>query len=499
MTSPRIALAAFAAAALAAPLAAQGTCDLEVRKPFQLTSAIVYLSKHDQSTVEADRLKFIQSAVKVLTDNPGRIGNPAGRNYLLGQAYVRWFQDGGQKPRVQATRGDVGFSENPEGVFVLPEALDEALGVVEREKPACADSTARYRGAVFARVLNTAIAFYNGKQYDSAIAYANFALKANARSASVGMAYQVLSNSSQATGDLAGAIASLQQAIAVMGTDTASARSKATATYKLAALTRDQAMKQEGDARRAGLRQAATAFKAYLDMAPDGENAAAARASYARALQDAGDTAGVESVYGDMMANPGKYTALQLFEAAVVQANGQHLDDAARLYEAGLQMNPNYRDALFNLSNVYFAQHLPEKMAPVVARLRAVDPMNGDVLKLAGAVWQERGRQAADPKALKAAQDSVRAYVARSGALPARVTVTQFTVAPTGTAVLVGRAENLGAAPASHVISFELLDRAGSVVGTAEVKLDAMAPKATAEFKTQLAAATAVAWRYTFK
>ena len=264
-------------------------------------------------------------------------------------------------------------------------------------------------------------------------------------------------------------------------------------------LTRDQALKQEGEGKNAGLRQAAALFKSYLDMAPDGENAMSARAAYARSLQDAGETAAVEGVYADMLADPAKYTALQLFEAGVVQANGKRFDDAAKLYEAGLQMNPYYRDALFNLSNVYFAQHLPEKMGPVVERLRAVDPMNPDVLKLAGAVWQERGRQATDPKAKKMTQDSVIAYIDQSGKLPARVTVTQFTVSRNGTANLVGLAENLGAASASHVISFDLLDKTGAVVGKTDVKLDAMAAKASTEFKTQLVAATAVAWRYTFK
>ncbi len=499
MTPTRIALAAFAVASLAAPLLAQGACELETRKPYQLASATLYLSKHDQSSNEDDRLKLIQGAVKVLSDNPDRIGNPAGRNYLLGQAFVRWFQDGGQKPPIRATRGDVGYSDDPDGAFVLPEALDEVMGVVERELPACADSTKRFRNAVFGRVLNTAIAFYNGKQYDSAIVYANYALKANARSPQVGAAYQVISNSSQAKGDLTGAIASLQVAIAKMGNDPASIASKSTAIFNLAVLSRDQALTQEGEARTAGLRQAAAHFKSYLDLAPDGENASPARAAYARSLQDVGDTAAVAGIYSDMLSNPAKYTALQLFEAGVVQANAAHFGDAATLYEAGLGMNPYYRDALFNLSNVYFAQHLPEKMAPVVARLRAVDPMNSDVLKLAGAVWQERGRQTTEPKMKKMTQDSVIAYIEASGKLPARVTVTQFTVGREGKVALTGIVENLGKAAANFTLGFELLDKAGGVVGKADVKVDGIAPAASAGFNPQLVAATAVAWRYTFK
>ena len=499
MTPTRIALAALVVAALAAPLRAQGTCDLSVRKPYQLESALVYLAKHDQATADDERLKQLKSAVKVLTDNGDRIGNPAGRSYLLGQAFVRWYLDGGPKPRIRGTRGDVGYSENPEGMFILPEALDEVLTVVEREKPACADSTTRYRNAVFARVLNTAIAFYNGKQYDSAVTYANWALKANARSASVGAAYQVLSNSSLATGDVAGAIASQEKYIEKMGTDSASSAAKATATFKLGILVRDNATRLTGEARTAGYRKAATMFTAYRTLAPDGESASDALTALVGALQEAGDSAAIAKIYGDMLADPGKHTALQLFAAGVASANGKNLDAAARLYEAGLQMNPYYRDALFNLSNVYFAQHLPDKMAPVVERLRAADPMNPDVLKLAGAVWQERGRQATDPKAKTMSQDSVAAWLAKADKLPARVTVTQFTVARNGTANLVGRLENLGTVPVSYAISFELLDKLGGVVSRTEVKGDGLAAKASTEFKTQLAAATAVAWRYTFK
>ena len=79
MIGVRTALATLAAATLAAPLMAQGTCEIEVRKPFQLTSAVLYIQKHDQQMNDGDRAKLIKQAVKVLTDNPERIKNEAGR------------------------------------------------------------------------------------------------------------------------------------------------------------------------------------------------------------------------------------------------------------------------------------------------------------------------------------------------------------------------------------------------------------------------------------
>jgi tetratricopeptide (TPR) repeat protein len=370
------------------------------------------------------------------------------------------------------------------------------MGILEREKPACADTALRYRNAVFSRVLNTAINLYNTKSYDSAIVYANHALKVNPRAAQVGAAYQVLANSSQAKGDLAGAINSLQVAIAKMGNDPASQTAKATATFNLAILVRDNAAKAGGDAKSAELKKAAALFKSYLDLAPNGDQASTARAAYARTLQDAGDTASVAGLYGDMMANPGKYSAIQLFEAGVVMANGKKFDDAAKLYEAGLQMNPWYRDALFNLSNVYFAQHDAEKMSGVVERLRAVDPMNPDVLRLAGAVWQERGRQTTDARVKKMTQDSVIAYIGSASKLPARITVNQFTVGKDGKVSIGGTIENLGAAPASIGAKFELVDKSGAVVGSFDAKADALAAKASKDFTQQVVAANAVAWRY---
>jgi hypothetical protein len=499
MMHARIARAALAATLAAGPLSAQGTCDLDVSKPFQLSSAALYLVRHDQSASADDKLKNLKSAVNVLTDNPGRIKNEPARNFLLGQAYVIWFKDAGARLPLRAKRGDLGIAENPEGDFSLPDALDEAFGVVEREKPACAERTARFRNAVFNDVLNKAIAFSRAAQHDSAIAWANSALRVNARSPLAGTAYQVISVSSRAKGDLGGAIASLRAAIEKMGNDPASVAGKATATYNLGIFTRDDALAQSGERKSAGLRAAATLFQGYLDISPDGEFAAAARAARMQALRDAGDSASVSGILGDMLANPARYSALQLFEAGVGQGNAQKWVEAARLYEAGLQMNPYYRDALFNLANVYFAQHLPERMAPVVARLRGADPMNPDVLKMAAAVWQERASQAAEPKAKKSAQDSTSAYLELAAKLPARVTVQQFLVGRDGKVTLTGTVENLTTTSRDCTIAFELLDAAGGVVGRGEVKVGPLGPRASAPFNPQLVAATAVAWRYAFK
>lgn len=465
MRTPRFALSALTAVTFAVPAAAQGSCEIDTRKPVQLAGAMAAIARHDALADRDERLKLTRQLVRGLTTNPERLRNEVGRNYVLGQVYVRWFKNAAPRIVLRATRADLGFAEDPDGAFYLPTALDEVMGVVERERPACADSTSRYRNAVFIDVLNAAINFNNAKSYDSAIVYANHALRVAPRSPLVNNAQQVLANASKAT-------------------------------FNLAVLARDQAMKESGETRNAGLRRAAALFKSYLELAPNGDNASTARAASARSLLDAGDTASVSGIYADMLANPLKYTAIQLFEAAVVQANGQKFADAAVLYESGLRENPWYRDALFNVANVYLALHQPEKMAHVVARLQAADPMNPDVVRLAGAVWQERAAQSADAKVRQVSQDSVLAHLDRASRLPARVTVSRFLVARDSLLTLAGAVENLGTSIANFTVSFDLLDKSGATVGTAEVTAEQVAARGRHEFSAQVGVAGVVAWRY---
>src|SRR3989441_7549891 len=61
---------------------------------------------------------------------------------------------------------------------------------------------------------------------------------------------------------------------------------------------------------------------------------------------------------------------------------------AAKAYEIGLVKNPYARDAMYNLSAIYFLAGDPSKLLPLVQRLYAIDPMNKSTLaKLFGA-WQ---------------------------------------------------------------------------------------------------------------
>jgi tetratricopeptide (TPR) repeat protein len=501
MTRARSALTVLAAAACSTSLPGQGTCVIETLKPFQLQSAAVYLQRHDANQKNpAERDKNLKQAVQALTDNPGRIKNEAGRNLLLVVAYVRWFSDQGATPTLKAKRGDVGFSENPDGDFVLPQALDEALSAIEREAPACADSTARYRMAFVATLENSAISAYNARSYDAAIESANYALTLKPRGAQAATAYQALANSYHAKNDVANAIASYEKYVAALEPGgAASAPQRAEASYNIAVLTQTQATALQGESRAAGLKKAIEWFNKAVELAPGGPRAATAKVAAAKLMEEiTGGAQPVTNLYTDMLANPSKYTALQLFEAGVSFANESKFEDAAKAYETGLQLNPAFRDALFNVASVYRALHQPDKMAPVVERLRAIDPMNPEVLQLAGAVWQERLAVTKDARAKKLAQDSVNAYVEKAARLPARVRVTQFAVSK-GTVTLGGSVENRGAAMAAYTLMFEFVDKSGNSVGSTTVIVEKVPPKATVEFSAQASGASPVAWRYTMR
>src|SRR2546426_6457931 len=129
---------------------------------------------------------------------------------------------------------------------------------------------------------------------------------------------------------------------------------------------------------------------------------------------------------------------------------------AAKAYEIGLVKNPYARDALYNLSAIYFLAGDTSKLLPLVQRLYAIDPMNKNTLaKLFGA-WQLLGKK-----------DSVLHYLQVAEALPFEVTVSSLNTSDKA-ATVEGLVTNGGAAAqrARHH-AWGLLPRQGDGVGRA--------------------------------
>jgi tetratricopeptide (TPR) repeat protein len=158
---------------------------------------------------------------------------------------------------------------------------------------------------------------------------------------------------------------------------------------------------------------------------------------------------------------------------------------AAKAYEIGLVKNPYSRDALYNLSAIYFLNGDTSKLLPVVQRLYALDPMNKNTLaKLVGA-WQLVGRK-----------DTVLRYLQIAEALPFEVAVSSFSTTDKA-ATVEGLVTNGGSKPSTPVkLTWEFLDAKGGVVATQAQDVPAVNAGANSGFKLKADGAGIVAWRY---
>ena len=123
--------------AASAAAGAQEKCEINEGSPYQVNSAKIYLGKV-QSGKESEKEGHLKNAVKVLTENPERIKNELGRNWMLARAYYEWSQRPQFKGTLMGTRGQFGFTSNTSQPVDLVAAMDSALTAVEAAAPGCA-------------------------------------------------------------------------------------------------------------------------------------------------------------------------------------------------------------------------------------------------------------------------------------------------------------------------------------------------------------------------
>jgi hypothetical protein len=154
-------------------------------------------------------------------------------------------------------------------------------------------------------------------------------------------------------------------------------------------------------------------------------------------------------------------------------------------YQAGLEKNPFYRDALYNLTGISFMLSDTSKALRLAQRLYAVDPLNRLTLaKLAGA-WQLVGKK-----------DSALYYITLADSLPIEITVGKFTTNDQGAAV-EGLFTNFHSKPSPPVkVTFELLDGRGNVVASLPQDAPAVEAGGNQSFKFRTGQKGVIAWRY---
>ncbi len=162
-----------------------------------------------------------------------------------------------------------------------------------------------------------------------------------------------------------------------------------------------------------------------------------------------------------------------------------HYRLAARAYELGLTKNPYYRDALYNLSGIYYILSDTAHALPMGQRLTAIDPLNRSSLAALVRSWQLRGNK-----------DSVLYYLTVADSLAVEVTVGSFTPGDSG-ATLGGVFTNHKAKPSPPVsVTFEFLNAKGDVVASQQQDVAAIDAEGNRPFELKVHGAGIVAWRY---
>ena len=493
-----VALATLTLSGEAGAQAAAAECRIDTDKPGQLKNAKNALARAIAGI--GDPAKSASEAIKELEKNGAKIRsqNDVGYNMILGQTYA-WFLARQGQPSV-VRRADIGYTTEPEVTVDLLTAADAAFDAVERAAPACAAELNDYRRPAWAPLVNAAAELVNSDQLDSAEKLIKRADVIYQGSPHTSYFSAIIA---QKRNDLPGAIAANKKTLDMItaeqaAKDEGAGQIRNQVMYNYAVLLAAQADMQSGDQQKQTAKDAAAAFKTFIDTYPNDEQKTSAQAGMGRMLAVLGDTAAVASVFTEMLADPSKYTDPQLLEGGTNAFNSRRFDDAAKLFEAVLQRNPYYRDALFNLANTYWSKNDWDKMMPVAQRLAQVDPHNEDAWQLLAIAYKGRGDVAKAAKNLKlerAMYDTAVKHVERKNALTSHVTFTHFSH-DGAKHTLRGTVANASTKPATYTVRFEFLDKDGKAVAAKEVTVGPVEAKKSAPFTVEVNQTGIVAFRY---
>ncbi len=476
-----------------------------------------------QKTSPADAAKSLTAAVKSLDNNDK--GDDAGRAYVLGGALALWMN----QPGIGLTpkRSAIGFTSNPEATIDLPSSIDSLFKIVEATKPGCAYYTAFWRGGqqAYLDLVNGAINALNAEKLDSAQYYATQANKLYSASPYGTM---VLGNIASKKNQNEEAVKYWEQAAAAAGTDTSYRDVERQVLGNIANVYLSQARdaKTPKAAQVEAAKKAAETYNKLLAIpGTKGSAQANARQNLQQALLITGDTTAATKSYSELLSNPQAYDYQDLLNAAVTASRAGKAEDAAKLFEGVLQVNPYNRDALFNLAVTYLTLAQNEKVPPIVARLVAVDPGNPENYLLAARAYVDIGKTRKGA-AVAAVNDTTMTWFNKGSQLPVEVTFTEMSpgeksleiaghvldrrdkaaaAAAGSTSTTRAGAKKAAAAtaakptlaPKAVTLKFEALDKAGAVLGSQSVTTDALQPGKSAPFRVSIPAANAIAYRYT--
>jgi tetratricopeptide (TPR) repeat protein len=466
--------------------AAASKCDISSAGSPQIAAASEALGRYNTASAPAEKRKFLAAAVKGSSVPSEKATNEPARNWILAQALVAFALEPDQP--LEGKRADFGFASNPEAPVAIMTVADSALDVVEAAKPGCANDVEQLRRLAHTAAANSAVELFNAGKLPAADAAAKSALAVHPKGA---VAYQIVGNVAVQNKNEAEAIEAFKHAAENAAGDSTLNVVRENALINLAYLTQNKAEAAQGDAQKQLASEAAGYFREYLKLKPDDSNA---QSGLARALSASGDSVAIGGLYAQMIADPSKYSDAQLIDAGVGAINAERPQDAIKLLEAGLQRNPNFRDAIYALAIAYgeAAQH--DKAVEAWNRMLALDPNSLQGYAALANGYSELLATATDKAQKKTYQDAYLKALDRQNKLAAAVKIDQFAVRGKEH-VLAGSVENRTDAEGKYTLKVEVLDKAGNVVATKETPLTA-APKATVPFSVSADNAGIVAYRY---
>jgi tetratricopeptide (TPR) repeat protein len=483
---------------------AQAQCAIELGKPGQVKDAYNALAKAALFTNKPDQAAVaVKEAVAKIQKDEAKViqQNPVGRAMVLGTAYSEFFILPGNTGAV--SRASLGLMADPTGTIDLVAAADSMLDIVDASNPACKEETEAPRRKIYAALVNEAVNQYNTQNADSALVLARRGLSVYNDHKLAYIAYNIQGNALQTKDSLDGAIASFTKMAELMQGDTTLLEDRKNVMGSVSNVMLAQAEALEGEAKTAKIAQVTAYLQKYLQEFPGDPKAEAA---LARAQIMSGDPTAAERVFGQMTANPDKYTDQQLFEAGVNAARAEKPKEAVALFEAGLKKNPYSRDALFNIALTQQKLENYAEAEKYLRQLAKIDPENPEVYQVFALNYQALARKAKDAAAkkpatspeaaaFKAANDSLLHYFQRFQDAPVKVTFNLWSHNE-AKHVLAGTLENLTDAAKSYTIKFEFLDASGKVVTTKDATLDGVAAKGSKAFRVEVEGDGVIAFRY---
>lgn len=467
-------------------------CDIDEGKPQKVALASFNLQRAFNAQKPEDKAKILKDVVKAVSEEDKKNENPAGRAFILGKAMMLYASQP-ELVGAQPTRASLGFATNGAAPVDLLTTADSLFSVVEKLNPACTADISQWRHqAPWFKLIQASFSALQAQQWDSAAALARRSLVINRSSAYAPYVLATVAANAQ-KGD--SAVFYYQRAIELAGTDTGYTDIRRRSTFELGRIAAEQVESLQGADKAARAKEAIRAFNAYLADVPTALDAPAVRRSLMELYLGLHDTASVPAIYADLVANPKKYDDIALTQAGVIPSLINKSDDAAKLFAAALDNNPYQRDALSNLAAMYFALNRFQDMLPVVEKLVKVDPGNPDNWLLYAFAYQGLQRGTKDLKLKKAYGDSLIKYNKKSEDLPFKVGFTSFTRGDTETSV-AGSVENRAATPKSYTLTFEFLDRAGTVLATEKVTVADVAKGATKAFSLKVPKGGITGFRY---